>query len=99
MTPITPTTYYVLQKLHGDRKGGYAILEEDGRFDVTFVPANATRFTNSVSALQAIARRAALYATKFPWSLARAWDSFQLVEIIYTVPAPTPGSWKLGNPV
>lgn len=94
---VKDTTYYVLQKLHGDREGGYVILEEDGRFNATFTPERATRFTNSVSALQAVARRAALYATKFPWAKARATDSFRLVEIIYIVPAPTPGNWKIGR--
>jgi hypothetical protein len=93
-----PTTYYVLQKTHGDREGGYVVLLESGAFDVTFQSENATKFTGSQSALAAVARRAVLYASD-PFSYNQnAADTFRLVEINYIVPPPPPpGAWKLGR--
>jgi len=91
------TTYYVLQKQHGLREGGYAILNEDGGFSVTFRPELATRFTSSRAALRAVAERAILYTQVQPWNSANAHDDFQLVEIIYILPPPQQGTWKIGR--
>lgn len=91
------TTYYVLQKQHGVREGGYAILKADGGFAMTYRPELATRFTNSIAALRAVAERAILYTAKRPWNAANAHDDFQLIEIKYMVPPPVLGNWKIGR--